>query len=295
MIHLNSLTKRYAEDKGVFGLSLQVDQGETFGCLGPNGAGKTTTIRHLIGFLNPDSGSCSIRGLDCRAQAAEIQKFTGYLPGEIAFIDGMNGYEFLRLLAQMRGVTSNAKRDGLIEMLELDCRGKIRKMSKGSKQKLGIVAALMHDPQVLILDEPTSGLDPLMQTRFVSLLQSEKAQGKTIFMSSHSFDEIERTCDRVGIIRKGRLVAVEDIAALRSAQRKTYILSFADLQAAGAFARSGFEILSQAENVVEVAVQSNLSEFLAALPQYPVTGLDTVHLGLEEVFMQYYGEDGSDA
>jgi ABC-2 type transport system ATP-binding protein len=178
MIQINQITKRYGENKGVFDLTFSVPKGEVFGYLGPNGAGKTTTIRHLLGFLNPDSGSCSVNGLDCRQQAAEIQRFTGYIPGEIAFLNNMTGMEFLKLLADMRGMKSNKKRDELLELLELDPRGNIRKMSKGMKQKLGIVTAFMHDPDVLILDEPSSGLDPLMQNRFVELIHSEKAAGQ---------------------------------------------------------------------------------------------------------------------
>jgi ABC-2 type transport system ATP-binding protein len=236
MIEIQQLTKRYGPDKGVFDLTFQVQDGETFGYLGPNGAGKTTTIRHLLGFLNPDVGSCFINRLDCRKQAAEIQRFTGYLPGEIVFFNEMSGFEFLKLLADMRSMPSLTKRDHLIETLELDCQGKIRKISKGMKQKLALVAAMMHDPAVLILDEPTSGLDPLMQQRFVTIIQEEKAAGKTILMSSHSFDEVERTCDRTGIIRFGRLMAVEDIAVLRASQRKTYLVTFADSNSAASFA-----------------------------------------------------------
>jgi ABC-2 type transport system ATP-binding protein len=293
MIAIENLTKSYGQDKGVFDLSLQVNEGETMGYLGPNGAGKTTTIRHLMGFLNPDAGRCFVKGLDCRQQAAEIQEFTGYLPGEIAFLDNMTGRQFLKLMAQMRGMKSTARQERLIEALELDCSGKIRKMSKGMKQKLGLIAAFMHDPDVLILDEPTSGLDPLMQQRFVTLIQEEKAAGKTILMSSHSFAEIERTCDRVGIIRAGRLVAVESVAMLRAAQRKRYVVTFADEETAAAFAQADFTVTALNEVVVEVAIQDNLPEFLAALPHYPITALDTVQLGLEDVFMQYYGKEGA--
>lgn len=293
MITIEGLTKSYGPDKGVFDLSLQVAEGEVMGYLGPNGAGKTTTIRHLMGFLNPDNGRCAIKGLDCRQQTADIQQFTGYLPGEIAFLDNMSGYQFLDLMAGMRRLKSLIKRDRLIEVLELDCAGKIRKMSKGMKQKLGLVTALMHDPAVLILDEPTSGLDPLMQQRFVSLIQEEKAAGKTILMSSHSFPETERTCDRVGIIRNGRLVALESVAMLRAAQRKRYLVTFADEETAVAFSQTNFAITAINGSIVEVAIQDNLPEFLAALPQYPIITLDTVPLGLEEVFMQYYGKEGN--
>jgi ABC-2 type transport system ATP-binding protein len=291
MITIEKLTKSYGQDKGVFDLSLHIDEGETFGYLGPNGAGKTTTIRHLMGFLNPDNGRCKINSLDCRQDAAQIQQFTGYLPGEIAFLDNMSGYQFLDLMAGMRGMKSMAKRARLIDALELECEGRIRKMSKGMKQKLGIVAALMHDPTVLILDEPTSGLDPLMQQRFVGLIQEEKAAGKTILISSHSFAETERTCDRVGIIRAGRLVAVENIAVLRAAQRKSYIVTLADESAANSLAQAGFAVVAAGGNIVEVAIQDNLTQFLAALPNYAVIGLDTVQLGLEDVFMHYYGKD----
>jgi ABC-2 type transport system ATP-binding protein len=291
MITIERLTKSYGQDKGVFDLSLQVDEGEVLGYLGPNGAGKTTTIRHLLGFLNPDTGRCFVNGLDCRQEADEIQKFTGYLPGEIAFLDDMNGRQFLNLMAQMRGLKSKARQNQLIEALELDSSGKIRKMSKGMKQKLGIVTALMHDPAVLILDEPTSGLDPLIQQRFVALIQEEKAAGKTILMSSHSFSEIERTCDRVGIIRNGRLVALESVAMLRAAQHKQYVITFADQETAAAFAQTEFSIVAVNDTIVEVAIQDNLSEFLAALPNYSVVALDTVQLGLEDVFMQYYSKD----
>jgi ABC-2 type transport system ATP-binding protein len=293
MIQIENITKSYGPGKGVFNLTFSVPAGEIFGYLGPNGAGKTTTIRHLLGFLNSDTGVCSIKGLDCRLQAAEIQRFTGYLPGESAFLNGMTGMEFLKLLAEMRGMQSNGKRDQMIDLLELDARGKIRKMSKGMKQKLGIVSAFMHDPQVLILDEPTSGLDPLMQNRFVELIHQEKAAGKTILMSSHSFEEVERTCDRIGIIRAGELVAIDSIAALRAAQRKVYSITFADSSEAERFCRAGFEIHSAADSKVEVVVVSNLSEFLAALPQYQVTALDTVKQGLEDVFMNYFGKEGA--
>jgi ABC-2 type transport system ATP-binding protein len=291
MIQINNLTKRYGVGKGVFDLTLAVPRGEAFGYLGPNGAGKTTTIRHLLGFLNPHAGSCSINGLDCRSQAAEIQRFTGYLPGEIAFLDNMTGMEFLKLLADMRGMKSTKKRNQLLEMLDLDPRGKIRKMSKGMKQKLGMVSAFMHDPQVLILDEPSSGLDPLMQNRFVDLIHAEKAAGKTILMSSHSFEEVERTCDRIGIIRAGELVAVDSIANLRAAQRKVYTITFESEAEAERFCQEEFDVVASNGALLDVAVTHNLSEFLAALPKYRITGLDTVRQGLEGVFLQYFGQE----
>ena len=171
VIALSHITKDYGGGHGVFDVSFAVEQGEVFGFLGPNGAGKTTTIRQLMGFLAPDSGTCTINGLDCRTQTAAIQKNMGYIPGEPALPDDMRGGEFIRFLAAYRGMRGTGRAGELCERFELDASGWIRRMSKGMKQKLGIVAAFMHDPKVLILDEPTSGLDPLMQNSFVELIQ----------------------------------------------------------------------------------------------------------------------------
>jgi len=211
MIRVEHLTKSYGPKKGVFDLSFEVKKGEIFGFIGPNGAGKTTTIRQLLGFIKSDSGLAFVNDLESFHNAATIQEKLGYLPGEIAFFDQMTGDEFLRFLGEMRGLPNDDKMQELKSFLELDANGKIKKMSKGMKQKLGLVAAFMHDPEILILDEPTSGLDPLMQSKFVELILKEKAKGKTILMSSHSFEEIERTCDRALIIKEGQMVALEDI------------------------------------------------------------------------------------
>ena len=159
-------------------MTFEVKEGEVFGYLGPNGAGKTTTIRHLMGFLTPDKGSSQILGMDSRTRSAHIMKDLGYLPGEIAFFDGMKGFEFLNFMSEMKGLTDTSLRDKLVDMFQLDTRGKIRKMSKGMKQKIGIVCAFMHNPKVLILDEPTSGLDPLMQKTFTDLILEEKSKVK---------------------------------------------------------------------------------------------------------------------
>ncbi len=219
MISVENMSKVYANGKGVFDVDLKVSEGEVFGFLGPNGAGKTTTIRVLLGFTNATRGGCSINGLDCRARAADIQKQLGYVPGEMAFFENMTGIQFLKFMAEMRGTKETKRQEQLVELFELETGPSIRKMSKGMKQKLGLVAAFMHDPAILILDEPTSGLDPLMQRRFIELIMDEKKQGKTILMSSHLFDEVDRTCGRAAIIREGRIAALEDIASLKSSLR----------------------------------------------------------------------------
>ncbi|MDL2253237.1 ABC transporter ATP-binding protein [Ruminococcaceae bacterium OttesenSCG-928-I18] len=293
MIEVRGLTKDYKKGRGIFDLHFSVEQGEVFGYLGPNGAGKTTTIRHLMGFLNPDAGRCRIAKMDCRKRADAVQKRLGYIPGEIAFPGDMTGTAFLRFMAKYRGMQGAGRRDELLERFELDPSGKLRKMSKGMKQKVGIVCAFQHDPAVLILDEPTSGLDPLMQNRFVQLLLEEKQRGKTILMSSHMFEEIERTCERVAIIRKGRLVAVESIETLKAAQTQRYIITFASPEAAEAFCGEALEIEARQSHRVTVLTHGELSALLAAMVNYPVTAIETPNQGLEEVFMNYYGGQGA--
>ncbi|WP_207736030.1 ABC transporter ATP-binding protein [Eubacterium sp. 1001713B170207_170306_E7] len=291
MISVNQLTRDYGEGRGIFNLSLEVKQGEVFGYLGPNGAGKTTTIRHLMGFLKPKKGQCVIDGLDCFKQAAAIKEFLGYLPGEIAFFDSMSGVEFLNFMAEMRGMKDRAKMEKLIAFFDLNPKGKIRKMSKGTKQKLGLVSAFMHDPEVLILDEPTSGLDPLMQNRFIRLILNEKKRGTTILMSSHSFEEVERTCDRVGIIRAGELVALDSVASLKAERHKIYRVSFASEAEAADFSRhaGGTRQMKEHPQVVEVRIAGSMDAFLKMLTAYHVTDMDTVSQDLEDIFMQYYG------
>lgn len=292
MIEVNNLTKVYSSGKGVFDLSFEIKEGEVFGYLGPNGAGKTTTIRNLLGFIKPDKGDCLINGLGCWQKAAAIQKRLGYLPGEIAFFDNMTGKQFLQFMREMRGKTDTGRQDELIDQFDLETDRKIRKMSKGMKQKLGIVAAFMHDPAIYILDEPTSGLDPLMQNRFIELILSEKQRGKTILMSSHSFDEIDRTCDRAGIIREGRLVAVEDIHSLKAVQRKAFIITLATDQDIATIKNSGLEIKNITNKRVELIVSSDINALIAVLSRCRLTGLDIGAQNLEQIFMKYYGQEG---
>lgn len=268
MIGISHLTRDFGGGKGVFDLSLEIEKGEAFGFLGPNGAGKTTTIRHLMGFIRAQGGTCSIGGRDCWKDADTIQKTLGYIPGEIAFFEEMSGNAYLAFLRSYRGMKDEGRTSELLERFELQAGVRIKKMSKGMKQKLGIVAAFMHDPDTLILDEPTSGLDPLMQSRFVELVREEKARGKTILLSSHMFEEVERTCDRIGMIRGGRLAALDSAQALRARHVKTYVVTLASEQEARAFAEDfgGRWPLEDARQVEVTARQS-----------------------LEEIFMHYYG------
>jgi ABC-2 type transport system ATP-binding protein len=270
VISISNLTRDYGGNRGVFDLSFVVDEGEAFGFLGPNGAGKTTTIRHLMGFIKPRQGSVAISGLDCWRESDKIQKKLGYIPGEIAFFDDMSGTDFLRFAAKYRGMSGDGRSKEMLDRFDLNPKGKIKKMSKGMKQKIGIVAAFMHDPEILILDEPTSGLDPLMQSRFIDLILEEKQRGKTILMSSHMFDEVERTCHRIGIIREGRLVAMDATDTLRDKHVRSYTVTLKDEQTAAAFARD-FDGRQEGDRVVVSSKQT-----------------------LEHIFMDYYGANGGE-
>ncbi len=291
VIRIESLSFVYRSGKGIFDLTFSVGQGEAFGFLGPNGAGKTTTIRNLLGFTKPTKGSCLINNLDCWRDSALIQQSLGYLPGEITFFDEMTGTQFLNLVTALRGDNNKKRRDSLLDRFELDPTGRIRRMSKGMKQKLGIITAFMHDPAVYILDEPTSGLDPLMQNEFVELVLEEKERGKTFLMSSHNFEETYRTCDRAGIIREGQLIAVEDVHSLKSSQRKTYLVTLAIPEEIEFLRSAGLELGRISKNTVEVIVKDNYDQFTAALARCSVTGLDAVTQGLEQLFLKYYGQE----
>jgi len=290
MIKINDLTQIYKSGKGVFDLNFEVKKGEVFGYLGPNGAGKTTTIRNILGFSNATKGIVTIQDKNTRVHAAELQSIIGYLPGEIAFFDNMSGQEFLTFMCQMRKMTDFQRRDELIDMFQLDIKGKIKKMSKGMKQKLGIVAAFMHNPDILILDEPTSGLDPLMQSKFLDLIQSEKSKGKTILMSSHLFEEVERVCDRAGIIRDGKLVAIEDVSALKEMKKEHYIIHSESNQDEALLTEAGLSVKKIKDGTFEVGVTKGYKHFFHTLSNCHVTSFEAKQQSLEDLFMKYYGK-----
>lgn len=271
VIEIENLVRDYGGGRGVFDVSFRVGSGEAFGFLGPNGAGKTTVIRHLTGFLKAQSGRCAIDGLDCYRRRREIQAGLGYLPGEISFFSDMSGTEFLKFLTKYRKTGAKNRQKELLDRFELDPKGKMKRMSKGMRQKIGIVSAFMHDPDLLILDEPTSGLDPLMQSRFVDLILDEKKRGKTILMSSHMFEEVDKTCDCVGMIRQGRMAVEDSAAALRKRHARRHEARFESEEEAEAFARD-FSGRREGKKVVVVKMQ-----------------------GLEEIFMHYYGGNGHDS
>ncbi|MCI7443163.1 MAG: ABC transporter ATP-binding protein [Clostridium sp.] len=291
IIKINNLTKDYGNKKGIFNVNISIKKGEVFGFLGPNGAGKTTTIRNLMGFIRPDSGTCSILGMDCFKESEKIKEKLGYLAGEIAFFDDLTGIKLLNFLADMKGIKDKRKMNELIERFELDPRGKVKKMSKGMKQKIGIISAFMSNAEVFILDEPTSGLDPLMQNRFVDLVLEEKKKGKTILMSSHIFEEIEKTCDRTAIIRNGKIVAIEDMDSLSKKRNKTYIISLSDKNEVEKIKKDNFNIKNIDGLNVSITVKNDISEFLKNVSKYKISDMNIKTESLEEIFLHYYGKE----
>ena len=288
MIDIQKLTKDFGNGHGIFDLTFDVKEGEVFGYLGPNGAGKTTTIRHMMGFARQDKGLCQIDGMDSYKDAEKIQKELGYLPGEIAFLDHMNGLQFIEFIASMRELEDLTYAKQLIERFEFDPTVKIRRMSKGMKQKVGIVCAFMHDPKILLLDEPTSGLDPLMQKNFIDLVLEHKNKGKTILLSSHIFEEVERTCDRIAIIKEGHLMIVEDAHTLSKNKQKTFSITFYKKEEADAFAKGQANALSE-ENIVKVTIRGDAGALIKELASYEIKDLNVEQQSLEEIFMHYYG------
>jgi ABC-2 type transport system ATP-binding protein len=226
--------------------------------------------------------------LDCWRDAARIQAKVGYLPGEIALMENMNGASLIQLISDMRRLKDKKRRDELIERFQFDPDVPIRKMSKGMKQKVGIVLAFMHDPSILILDEPTSGLDPLMQKTFVDLLEEEKQKGKTILMSSHMFQEIERTCDQVGLIKDGRMISVSEIAEVRKQQRKVFVVTLSTMEEVEKLKATDLTISHQEGTRVEIVVKGDYPSFLQTLAKFDVRNLDLHTQSLEELFMHYY-------
>lgn len=284
VIKVDGLTRDYGGQKGVFDVSFHVDQGEAFGFLGPNGAGKTTTIRHLMGFLKPKAGSCTIDGLDCWHEREQVQARLGYIPGEISFFEDMSGTEFLKFIAEYRRIGSLNRRDELLERFALDPKGRIKKMSKGMKQKLGIVAAFMHDPDILILDEPTSGLDPLMQKAFFEILRERHEKGTTVFLSSHILSEIQHNCSRAAIIREGRILVCDSVEALSQSNARR-VTVHGSVELAGL---PGVRDRKESEGGISFLYSGEMKALLRMLAAGDVSDLSVSEPDLEEIFMHYY-------
>lgn len=294
VIEVNRLTKDYGHGRGVFDVSAHVDEGECFGFLGPNGAGKSTTIRHLMGFSKPQRGSTVIDGKDSWEYSAELQRNIGYLPGEIALPTGMTGTQFLVMQKKMRGLTDTSYLGKLLERFELDPNIGLKQMSLGTKRKLAVVTAFMHDPKILILDEPTSGLDPIMQEIFIDYILTEKKRGKTIFLSSHIFHEVDASCDRIAIIRDGKIVSEFDPKVLKKESDKIYRVTFDDKNQWREFTSHSYRYTSVNEYKLRARIQlksSEINSFLADISQFHIKDFTEFPFSLEDYFMQFYHED----
>ena len=292
IISVKNLTKDYGRGRGIFDISFDVYKGTVFGYCGTNGSGKTTTLRHIMGFLKPQKGSVTVKGLDAWKDADEIKKYVGYLPGEIAFPDVENGSEFLKIQAETIGLKDMSKAEMIINALQLDPTANLRRMSKGMKQKTAIVAAFMHSPEIIILDEPTTGLDPLMRDAFVNLIKMEKARGATIIMSNHMFDELEETCDYVGFIKDGHLIDVVDMKKLHDVKFRDYVIAFDDKEQFNKVDFSNVKVISKDEFELSYTVRVDLkasNEMIKQLSQYRIKSVTEKKHTLEEFFVKDIG------
>jgi ABC-2 type transport system ATP-binding protein len=293
VIETEALTKRYGSARGIEDVTISVEAGEVFGFLGPNGAGKTTTIRTLLDLLHPTGGSARLFGLDSRRDSVAIRARLGNLPGDFGYGARSTGREALGLLSRLRGMAGPGRAEALAGRFRADLDRPLGELSRGNRQKVGLILATFHEPELLILDEPTSGLDPLMQEEFLALVAEERERGCAVFISSHELDEVERVCDRVGIVRAGRVVAVERVADLLGRARRTVTVSCRD--------RGIVDELRDTAGVGDVAVLDGKATFtvggdldpvIAVIARHHIDDLEVSRPTLEEVFLTFYEEGG---
>lgn len=300
VIETVNLTKDYGHGRGVFNVNVHVDKGEVFGFLGPNGAGKSTTIRHLMGFSKPDFGDTKIFGLGTFGNYDKVLNRVGYIPGEIALPTGLTGWEFIRMMQNMQKIHNEERLNDMLDLFDLRdnvLRGETKRMSLGVKRKLAVVTAFMSDPEVLILDEPTSGLDPVMQENFINFIHEEKERGKTILLSSHIFSEIDSTCDRIAIIKDGKIVSEFIADDLKHASRKYYTIGLKNQSAKKKFLKSvkvlnSFVLTGEDETLAYVSVEDkDLNGLISLLSDTGVEFFSNRKESLEDYFMKFYKED----
>jgi len=292
VIEIEKLTKSYGSHRGIIEVDLTVEQGEVFGFLGPNGAGKTTTIRTLLDLIRPTSGVARVFGIESSADPVAIHRRIGYLPGEFALYDRLTGSQHLEYFANLRGGVDKAYQASLVERFDLDPTRKFKEYSKGNKQKVALVIALQHRPELLLLDEPTSGLDPLVQQTFFIILREAVAHGATVFLSSHILSEVEKTADRVGIIREGRLVKLGTVDDLRDLAHHQVELRFAGEVPAAAFeALPGVSEVVVEGHVLRLRVAGAITPVVQAAARYELLDFVSREPSLEETFLAQYGRE----
>ena len=300
IIEVKNLTKDYGSGRGVFDVSFSVNTGEVFGFLGPNGAGKSTTIRHLMGFSKPDSGETFLFGKPTFEKYSEILSRVGYIPGEIALPTGLTGSEFIRMMQDMQGIHNHERLTRMLDMFKVDnimLKSETKRMSLGEKRKLAVVVAFMHDPEVLILDEPTSGLDPVMQNNFIEFIREEKQCGKTILLSSHIFSEVDATCDRIAIIKDGKIVSEFVADDLKHASLKYYEIKFMSTKDVADFIKkseriASLQILKNDDNTLYLSIEDkDMNATISLLSEYEIEKFSNRRESLEDYFMKFYKEE----
>ncbi len=295
VIVTSGLTKSYGRSRGIVDVTLTVGAGEVFGFLGPNGAGKTTTIRTLLDLIRPTAGSARVLGLDPHRDGVEVHRRIGYLPGEFSPYEHLSGREYLAFFGALRGGVEARVMDQLAERLQSDLDAKIAALSHGNRQKLGLMQAFMHRPPLLILDEPTQGLDPIVQQTFHDLVLEARDMGQSVFLSSHDLPEVERVCDRVAIIREGRLIAVEDVGLLKARALRQIELRFGTPVPAAAFADlPNVRDLEVHGEVVRCTVAGSMDALVKAAARFEVIDIESHEPGLEDIFLTFYGRDGGE-
>ena len=283
VIEIKNLTKFYGKIKGIENLTLSVKKGEIFGFLGPNGAGKTTTIRTLLGYLKPTTGQAYILGKNINDNIVDIKREVGYIPGDLNLYGHLNGRQFLDYFASLRN-TEMSLLDNLLKVFDVPLDRKIKGYSKGMKQKLGIIQAFMDDPEIVIMDEPTSGLDPLLQQKFYDFLHSQKKKGKTMFFSSHVLSEVDKICDRIGIIRNGNLVALEDVETLKSKMGKMIRVRIKEKTEMF----NGPENMKIKDGWIEFVTNDDVDFWIKRLSKFTIVDLEINEFSLEDIFIHYY-------
>lgn len=293
VIEVNHLTKDYGQGRGIFDVSFKIPKGKVFGYCGTNGAGKTTTLRHIMGFLKPDSGFVRVNGLDPWFHGEELKPHIGYVPGEIAFPPAETGSAFLRSQAEMMGLTDMSKAEGVINALQLDPTANLRRMSKGMKQKTALAAAFMHSPDILLLDEPTTGLDPLMREAFIDLFEEEKARGVTVLMSNHMFDELDETCDYVGFIKDGHLIDIVDMEEIHHRPFREFTIGFRNYdEYKQAFVHPPCEVLNRDDAMRTIIIRinaENAGKVIDELKKYELRQVSEIKYTLERYFIDSIG------
>ncbi|WP_338983784.1 ATP-binding cassette domain-containing protein [Spiroplasma endosymbiont of Othius punctulatus] len=287
IISVKNLTKVYKNNYGIHDINIEVDKGTSFGFLGPNGAGKSTTIRHLMGYIKADKGTVEMFGTNVWKESHLVQPKIGYLPGEITFPEQTNGLDYIKMIFSLREQTNWEYVEELIQYWQFNPDIKIKKMSKGMKQKVALIIAFMHNPELLILDEPTTGLDPLMQQKFIDLVISEKAKGTTVFISSHIFAEIEKTCDQIAIVKSGKIVSDFVLQELVDLSDKRYVVKFSKEAIDSPFLRENIN-----KNVARYKVPYNeVENFFKEIKKVDFVSLKEVPFSLEKYFMDFYDKN----